>query len=183
MRDAQKRSKKTSKNGWNLACLIFFFWPECLKPLFYSVFGAMPKLTSKKANFFAKWRKTLHRQKKTTYLRTRLRLRKHCFCSGFVWPRKWGSIKVSWSALNGVQLSTRKHKKWPKKRESKFALPFWVVFKHGRQMVMGQTFLIKHGIAALFSHTTPFVVKTCTFGRKSSISPLLDTKLTKQGKC
>ena len=43
----QARVKKGTQRRTKLG-ITSFFWPECLKPLFYSVFDAMRKLTSQK---------------------------------------------------------------------------------------------------------------------------------------
>ena len=101
-----KTVKKDKQKSSKASMSPFFLAPSARNHCFYCVFGAMRKIAAKKAKFLT-LTKTLHR-KKTTYLRTRCRPRKHDVYSGFVRPQNEGSIKLSWNAEFRVQLSTRK---------------------------------------------------------------------------
>ena len=106
-----KPIKKDKQKSWKPNMPPFFMAPSARNHCFYSVFGATRKSATKKAKFvtFTKTPSQKKKRKKTTYLRTRCRLRKHYFCSGFARIRNWGSFKLSWNDENRVLLSTRKH--------------------------------------------------------------------------
>ena len=95
-RDARKRSKKTSKKVEKLTCPLFS-WLRVPETTVFIAFSAPLENKRRKKPNLSLLPKPLHRKKtqKTTYLRTRCRLRKHYFCSGFARMRNWGSFKLS----------------------------------------------------------------------------------------
>ena len=80
-------------------------------PYFCSVFGTSGSGIVEKSTFL-KTSKNQGQKKKVQYRHICLRFlgsRNPYFCSVFEASKKWGSIKLSWSDENGVQLRTRKH--------------------------------------------------------------------------
>ena len=88
----------------------FFYTGRPETPIFVVFSGRQEAAPSKNARFWEPL-KTRDR-KKVQYQHICLRFlgsQNPYFCSVFEASKKWGSIKLSWSDENGVQLRTRKH--------------------------------------------------------------------------